>query len=89
MIDHWIMFVVFGFELGSVQDALKKCFNQQYLGNSGLILIAHDITGRPLTRDAVEIEHPKHPVLAQFNWITKIGYICLCKEKAGDVRKCS
>ena len=39
-----------------------------------LILIAHDITGRRLTRDAVEIERPKHPVLAQFNWITKNGY---------------
>ena len=45
------------------------------LGWFMLILIAHDITGRPLTIDAVEIERPKHPVLAQFNWITKNGYI--------------
>ena len=44
MIDHWIMFVVFGFELGSVQDALKKCFNQQYLGNSGLIYVDFNCT---------------------------------------------
>ena len=80
-LTHWILFVAFGFELKSVQDAIEKRLQPAITVQLRFGFIAHSIVGRPLTRNAVEIEHPKHTVLAQLNWITENCYRPLCDGK--------